>query len=93
MITFLKRLKAVCPVFLFHLSIPLRLQRKRLKERGPHSLIDLEKDQRVRGKIITWPGYVYHNVNSPEEDANNLVKLLENSKGLIDIFELAKFFA
>jgi thymidylate kinase len=39
-LTFLKRLRVICPVFLFHLSVPLKLRNKRLRARGSHSLID-----------------------------------------------------
>ncbi len=84
---FVNRIKIPCPVYLYHLSVPINLRRKRLVERGPHSLIDIDKDQKERGAIAVWPGYVYENVNSPEIDANNLVQLIHDSKGVIDIVE------
>ena len=81
---FLKKLETVCPVFLYHLTIPLTLRKQRLHDRGPHSLIDLEKDQKDRDEVKAWPGYVYKNINLPQEDATNLFKLIQNQKGLID---------
>ena len=43
---FIRRLKIICTIYLYHLSIPLSLRKERLHKRGPHSLIDLEKDQK-----------------------------------------------
>jgi thymidylate kinase len=70
------------PVYLYHLSVPFALRKQRLRSRGPHSLINLEKDQKDRDGIKNWPGYVYENVNSPEEDANNMLLLIQQDKGL-----------
>lgn len=74
-----------CPAYLYHLSVPIALRRQRLDQRGPHSLIDLDKDQNDRDAITVWPGYVYQNINSPESDARELMKLIQANKGLIDI--------
>lgn len=82
---FIKRLKLTCSVYLYHLSIPISLRKKRLTKRGPHSLIDLEKDQKDRDRIKKWPGYVYKNINSPETDAKNLMKLIQMNKGIINL--------
>lgn len=86
---FLNKLEIICQVFLYHLAIPLSLRKQRLYHRGPHSLIDLEKDQKDRDGIKVWPGYIYKNINLPEEDAINLFKLIQNEKGLIDIGNLS----
>lgn len=45
---FFNKLEIVCQVFLYHLDIPLSLRKQRLHDRGPRSLIDLEKDQKDR---------------------------------------------
>lgn len=82
---FIRRLKINCSLQLYHLSVPLALRRKRLHERGPYSLIDLKKDQKERDVNLLWPGYVYNNINTPEVDADKLVKLIQDSKGTIDI--------
>ena len=77
-------LQSKCPAYLYHLSIPIALRRQRLDQRGPHSFIDLDKDQKDRDAITAWPGYVYQNVNSPEIDASNLMKLIQDGAGLLD---------
>ena len=82
---FLSKLEIICHVYLYHLSIPLSLRKQRLHDRGPHSLIDLKKDQKDRDEVKIWPGYIYENINSPEEDAINLFRLIQNKKGFIDI--------
>lgn len=82
---FVRRIKIPCTVFLYHLSIPISLRKERLDKRGSHSLIDLEKDQKDRDNIKIWPGYVYQNINSPEIDANNLMKLIQDGKGMIGL--------
>ena len=79
------KLAIKCPVYLYHLSVSIALRKQRLEQRGPHSLIDLDKDQKDRDAITVWPGYVYQNVNSPESDARELMKLIQANKGLIDI--------
>ena len=84
-VVFCNRLKITCPVYLYHLSIPISLRYERLHKRGPHSLIDLEKDQKDRDKIKIWPGYVYQNIHSPEIDAKNLMKLIQDGNGMIDL--------
>ena len=82
--TFNEKVNINCQIFLYHLSTPFSLRQKRLHERGPHSLIDLEKDQKERDAVKNWPGFVYKNINSPEVDAENLMKLIEQKKGLIN---------
>ena len=82
---FFNKLEIVCHVFLYHLSVSLSQRKQRLHDRGPHSLIDLEKDQKDRDEIKVWPGYIYKNINLPEEDATNLFRLIQTGKGLIDI--------
>lgn len=79
------KLVSKCPVYLYHLSVPIVLRKQRLDQRGPHSLIDLDQDQKDRDAIVIWPGHVYHNVNSPESDAKELMKLIQANKGLVDI--------
>ncbi|MBU2524566.1 hypothetical protein KKG71_05230 [Patescibacteria group bacterium] len=86
---FLRKLEIVCQVFLYHLAIPLSLRKQRLHDRGPHSLIDLEKDQKDRDGVKVWPGHIYGNINLPKEDAENLFKLIQNEKGLIDINKMS----
>lgn len=86
---FFNKLEIVCQVFLYHLDIPLSLRKQRLHDRGPHSLIDLEKDQKDRDEVKVWPGHIYKNINLPKEDAINLFKLIQNEKGLIDINKLS----
>jgi shikimate kinase len=70
-------------VFLFHLSIPLELRKQRLEQRGPAPLINLEKDQKERDSILSWPGHIYQNINTPEIDAINLMNLISDGTGLI----------
>ncbi len=78
-------LEVKCSVYLYHLSVPIALRRQRLDQRGPHSLIDLDKDQKNRDAIAVWPGYVYQNISSPESDAKELMKLIQANEGLLDI--------
>ena len=81
---FLKRIEIKAPVYLYHLSIPFALREARLLERGgPHWLIDLKKDQEDRDAISEWPGCIYENINSPEVDSSNLMKLMREEKGRI----------
>ena len=82
---FIDRLKTKCAVGLFHLSSPLSLRKRRLHKRGPHSLIDLDKDQKDRNAIKIWPGHVYRNTNSPIKDAINLFQLIQGHKNTIKI--------
>ncbi len=82
---YIKKLEIKCPVYLLHLTVPRTLRQQRLHQRGPHSLINLEKDQKDRDAIKDWPGYVYENINSPEEDAKNLYELIRSNKGLINL--------
>jgi predicted kinase len=70
-------------ILLFHLSVPFEVRERRLHLRGPHSLIDLVKNQRDKDANKTWPGYVYNNINSPEVDAENLFSLIQQDRGLI----------
>ncbi|MBU1322592.1 hypothetical protein KKE48_04370 [Patescibacteria group bacterium] len=82
---FINRLIITFPIYLYHLSIPFPLRTQRLDERGPHSLIDLKKDQRERDLNIKWYGYIYKNVSSEKNDAQNLFKLIQDNQGLLDI--------
>lgn len=82
---FLNRLGMDCDVYLYHLVVPLALRRQRLENRGTHSRIDLDKDQKKRDMVRDWPGYVYKNMKSPEEDTLNLFRLIQNKNGFIDI--------
>lgn len=81
--TFINRLKITTSIYLYHLSTPFFLRRQRLHERGPHSLINLEKDQQERDSNPKWYGCVYENTNSPTQDARNIFKLIQDNKGLI----------
>lgn len=60
------------------------MRTERLDKRGPHSLIDLAKDQKDRDENPKWFGFIYKNVNSEEIDAQNLFRLIQNNQGLID---------
>ena len=80
---FISKIPASRPTYVYHLSSPFILREKRLHSRGTHSLIDLVKDQKDRDTIKEWPGYVYENVNSPEEDAENLTRLIQDGQGLV----------
>ena len=82
-INFISRIKTTCPIYLYHLSIPFALREQRLHSRGPHSLIDLKKDQKDRDMVKNWPGCIYENINSPDVDALNLMSLIQEGKGLI----------
>jgi predicted kinase len=80
---FVSKIAASCTAYLFHLTVQYAIREHRLHSRGPHSLIDLNKDQQDRDAVKNWPGYVYENINSPEEDAKNIFGLIQQSKGLI----------
>ncbi|CAN5159254.1 hypothetical protein BH11PAT1_BH11PAT1_0830 [soil metagenome] len=82
---YIKELAERVSVYLYHLSVPFILRKQRLDQRGPHSLIDLEKDQEDRDAITSWPGYIYQNINSPEVDAKELMKLIQTNIGLIAV--------
>lgn len=82
---FIDKLKIACSVYLYHLSISLALRKQRLHQRGSHSLIDLEKDQKERDEIKNWQGYIYKNINSAEEDALNLFRLIQDHKGIVGL--------
>lgn len=82
---FVSRLRTTCPIYLYHLSVPFVLRKQRLHQRGPHSLIDLGKDQNDRDAIKVWPGQVYENINSEHDDVENLFKLMQDGKGLINV--------
>jgi hypothetical protein len=82
---FISKITSNCSVYLFHLTVQFTIREHRLHSRGPHSLIDLEKDQKDRDVIKEWPGYVYENIHSPEEDANNLFLLIQQNKGLVQV--------
>lgn len=84
---FIKKIKIACPIYLYHLSIPFSLRIRRLHERGPHSLIDLEADQKDRDLNPKWYGYVYENINSPQQDSENIYSFVKNNKGLLDLNE------
>jgi predicted kinase len=82
---FIKRLKVTFPTFyLYHLNPPFETRKKRLAQRGPCSLIDLEKDQSERDSNAKWYGYVYENINSPIEDAEIIMRLIQNDEGLLN---------
>jgi len=83
-VRFVKRLKVIPPVYLYHLNIASALRERRLYQRGPHSLIDLERDQKDRDAVRQWPGYVYENIHSPEIDASRLLSLIQEGKGLLN---------
>lgn len=85
---FISKLEMTSPVYLYHLSVPFDLREQRLHQRGPHSLIDLEKDQKERDAIKIWPGYIYGNINSSKEDAEKLYKLIQDNKGLLNLSEI-----
>ena len=81
---FLDRLRTSTTAQLFHLSVPISLRKERLHRRGAHSLIDLDQDQKDRDSNARWLGYVYENSNSPEQDAMNIMKLVQDNYGFID---------
>jgi adenylylsulfate kinase-like enzyme len=78
-----RKLVVKTPVYLFHLNTPLKMRKQREEQRGHSLLIDLEKDQKERDEILSWPGYVYHNTKTAETDAMNLMKLINERIGLI----------
>lgn len=80
-----KKLPLNCPKYLYHLNPPLAIRKQRLHDRGPHSLIDIDNDQQERDAILLWPGFVYQNVDIPEEDAKHLYTLIRTKKGLIKL--------
>lgn len=82
-VTLTSKITSDCKIYLYHLNVPFPVREQRLHSRGPHSLIDLPKDQKDRDAVEEWPGYVYKNINSPEEDANYLFRLIQQGKGLI----------
>lgn len=82
-IRFIQRLKTASSVYLYHLNIPLAVREKRLRRRGPQSIIDLAQDQKDRDAVKDWPGCVYRNINSAEVDAKNLMALIKKGKGLL----------
>lgn len=84
-VNFIDRLKITIPIYLYHLSTPFSVRKQRLIERGRHSLIDLEKDQRERDSNVKWYGYVYENISTPEIDAGKLFKLIQDNKGILEI--------
>lgn len=79
------KLDVIPQIYIYHLNTPLALRKQRLHKRGPHTLIDLEKDQKERDVIKNWPGYIYKNINPPQKDAENLYKLIQENKGLIQL--------
>lgn len=85
---FINKLEMTSSVYLYHLSVPFGLREQRLHQRGPHSIIDLEKDQKERDAIKIWPGYIYGNINSSKEDAEKLYKLIQDNKGLLNLSEI-----
>ena len=48
---FISRLETSPPVYIYHLSVSFNTREKRLHQRGPHSLIDLEKDEKDRDAV------------------------------------------
>jgi shikimate kinase len=85
--SFISKISAKCTIYLYHLDVPFELRKMRLHLRGPHSLIDLEQDQKDRDAVIKWPGYVYKNINSSGEDVENLLRLIQKGSGLIKFDE------
>jgi shikimate kinase len=84
-VNFIKRLRVTYSAYyLYHLNPPFELRKQRLEQRGPSLLIDLEKDQRERDSNAKWYGYVYENINSPIEDAKNIMGLIQNDEGILD---------
>jgi hypothetical protein len=82
---FLNRLKGSYVNFhLYHLDPPFKIRKERLHQRGPSTLIDLEKDQREREANAKWYGYVYENIHSPIEDAEILMGLIDKNAGLLE---------
>ena len=82
---FITRLKIDSPIYLFHLTVPFSLRKDRLHKRGPHSLIDLEKDQKERDSNLKWYGYIYKNINTEQIDAQKLFQLIQNNHGLLNV--------
>ena len=83
-VDFIQRLKVVCSTYyLYHLSPPFELRKRRLEQRGPSLLIDLDKDQSERDSNAKWYGYVYENIHSPIEDADTLLGLIDGNAGLL----------
>jgi len=76
-------LKVKTQVFLFHLDAPLEVQKRREVQRGHNPMIDLDQWQKERDQISSWPGYIYPNVNTPEIDAINLMKLINDERGVV----------
>src|SRR3989344_150940 len=87
LIRYLSNLKTNIPVYLYHLNVSLSLRRKRNHKIEYNPLLDLEKDQRERDAIKKWYGHVYENINSPKEDAKNLLKLVRNNQGHLDLLK------
>lgn len=84
-VDFIGRLKTLPPyIYLYHLNVPFPLRTERLNKRGPHSLIDLAKDQKDRDGNPKWFGYIYKNTHSAESDAKNLFKLILANQGLLN---------
>jgi thymidylate kinase len=84
-VDFIERLKGVRPTcYLYHLSPPFQIRKQRLEQRGPSVLIDIEKDQMERDLNPRWYGHVYENIHSPTEDAEQISRLIQNDKGLLD---------
>ena len=82
--TFIDEIAEPYPIQLFHLSVPFALRSRRLNDRGPHSLIDLKKDQQDRDVVKLWFGSVYENINSPEEDSRNIMELINKKRGTLE---------
>lgn len=61
-VNFINGLTKTYLIYLYHLSVPFSLRTQRLSKRGPHSLIDLKKDQKARDSNVKWYGYVYKNM-------------------------------
>jgi adenylylsulfate kinase-like enzyme len=78
------KLAVKTPVYLFHLNTPLKIRKQREEQRGHSPMIDLEKDQKKRDGIVSWPGHIYYNTNTIDIDANNLMKLINDRIGQIE---------
>jgi shikimate kinase len=82
-IKYTSKLEVKTPVYLFHLHAPLKIRKQREAQRGHSLMINLEKDQQARDKILSWPGYIYQNINTVDTDAINLMNLIDDKVGLI----------
>lgn len=76
-------LAGVVSVHLFHLNVPLNVRKQRFTGRGVAPQVNMDKDQKQRDRITSWPGHVYENTRTPEKDAANLMDLIDAGTGCI----------